>query len=570
MDKNEIANILEEIAILLELKGENPFKVRAFQNASRTIETLSENIEVLVKEKRLTSFKGIGEGIAGVITDLVTKGKSKEYEALKKGLPEGLFEMLKIPGLGPKKVKKLYDVLHIKSVGELEYACKENRLLKLEGFGEKTQSKILEGIGHFKKFQGQFLFPHAYFEALQVVDILKKNKNVKRIEIAGSLRRKKELVKDIDILISSPRCGDVMDAFVKMKMVKNVVAQGETKSSIHLTSGIQVDVRCVKDEEFPYALQHFSGSKEHNTALRSLAKKKGFKMNEYGLFKGNKNTPCTSEEDIYKKLGLSFIPPELRENMGEIEAALKGTLPELVSFKDIKGVFHVHTDMSDGNASLEEMIKACEELGFEYVGISDHSQSAVYAHGLKPKDVKEQHKLIDKLNKKLKNMTILKGIESDILKDGSLDYKNDVLSSFDFVIGSIHSQFNMPEKDMTKRLTKALQNKYLTMIGHPTGRLILGRKGYQVNVKELINTASQEGKILETNANPHRFDLDWRWGQYLKEKKVLTSINPDAHSKEGLKDYVLGVGIARKAWLEKKDILNTKSLKEVMKYLDVK
>ena len=568
MDKKEIANVLQEIATLLELKGDNPFKVRAFSNASRILETLTSDLEKLVSENKLISIKGIGAHLAQTIAELVKTGLSSEHQKLKKSLPEGLFELLKLPGLGPKKVKMLYEKLKITSLRELEYACNENRLLKLTGFGEKTQNKIKESIKNFLSYQGQHLYPKAEHEALKIFEHLRKDKNVERIEIAGSLRRRKEVVKDIDIVIATEKPTAVMKVFVTQKEVATVQQEGETKSSVILKSGIQTDLRCVTGKEFPYALHHFTGSREHNTAMRTLAKNKGMKLNEYGLFKGEKLIVCKTEEDIFSKLGLVFIPPELRENMGEIEAAQIGSLPELITEKDIRGVFHVHTLESDGNASLEDMVQTAEKLGFEYVGISDHSQSAFYAHGLKEDRVKKQQKEIDKLNQSLQKIRILKGIECDILGDGTLDYPDKLLSSFDFVIASIHSKFNLDEKEMTKRISCALKNKYTTMLGHPTGRLILGRTGYKVDVREIINVAAGEGKIIELNANPHRFDIDWRWGSYLKEKKVLTCINPDAHSPEGLYDYSYGVGLARKAWFEKKNVLNTRSLKEIMEYLE--
>ena len=569
MDKKEISQVLQEIATLLELKGDNPFKIRAFSNASRIVETLTADLEKLISENKLISIKGIGAHLAQTISELVKTGMCQEHQSLKKSVPEGLFELLKLPGLGPKKVKALYENLKIKSLKELECACNENRLLKLSGFGEKTQNKIKESIKNFMSYQGQHLYPRGEYEALKVLGELKENKNVERIEIAGSLRRRKEVVKDIDIVVSSEKPTAIMKAFVGIKEVSVVQQEGETKSSVILKSGIQADLRCVTNKEFPYALHHFTGSREHNTAMRGLAKSKGMKLNEYGLFKGGKLISCKTEEDIFSKLGLVFIPPELRENTGEIEAAQKGKLQDLIKEKDIRGVFHVHTIESDGNASLEDMVKTAEKLEFEYVGISDHSQSAFYANGLKEDRVRRQQKEMDKLNSKLNKIRILKGIECDILADGSLDYPDKVLSSFDFVIASIHSQFNLDEKEMTKRISRALKNKYTTMLGHPTGRLILGRTGYKVDVREIINVAAGQGKIIELNANPHRFDIDWRWGPYLKEKKVMTCINPDAHSPEGLYDYTYGVGIARKAWLEKKDVLNTRNLKDIEKYLDL-
>jgi DNA polymerase (family 10) len=557
MDKKTVIDILNEIGLLLELKGENPFKSRAYYNAARTIEVLDDDIEKLIKEDRLKDIKGIGDALNKKLTELVTTGRLEYYDNLKASIPEGLFEMLKIPGLGPKKIKTLYDKLDIKTVGELEYACIENRLVELPGFGEKTQKKILEGIQFIKQFNGKHLFMDAYLEASSLKQYLMDSGLTIRCEIAGSLRRRKEIVKDIDILATCDNPEKLMDVFTKYEGIRDIAAKGETKTSIILKSGINVDLRVVKDEEYPYALHHFTGSKEHNTAMRHRARQMGIKMNEYGLFKGDLLIKCRDEEEIFNNLNLSYIPPELRENMGEIEAAEKGLLPVLIEEKDIKGVFHVHTIYSDGANTLSEMVNAARDRGYKIIGITDHSKSAFYANGLKEEDILRQLDEIDELNHKYADIKILKGIESDILRDGSLDYDEDILKRFDFVIASVHSSFKMSKDDMTERIIKAIKNRYTKIIGHLTGRLLLARDGYDLDVYKVIDSAAEYGKIIEINASPYRLDMDWRYIKYAKEKGVKFAICPDAHRIEGLDDIKYGISIARKGWLEAKDVINT-------------
>ncbi len=571
MDKEIVAEILEEIGTLLELKGENPFKSRAYSNAARVIESLEQDLDMLVKSGELGKLKGIGQALNEKITELVTTGRLEYYEKLKADFPSGLMNLLRVPGLGPKKVKALYEKLGITNIGELEYACNENRLLELEGFGERSQEKILEGIQYLKKSHGLFLFNTAWEKAQTLEAALRGHKKVQRISIAGSLRRRKEIIKDIDLVVSTQDSAAVMDFFTTLPQVEAITAKGDTKASVVLKSGIAADLRTVSDVEFPYALHHFTGSKEHNIAMRARAQRMGLKMNEYGLFreKDNHLIPCKDEEAIFKALGLAFIPPELREDMGEIAAAESdgGGLPDLLEEDAVKGVFHTHSTYSDGNASLEEMIKAAIRLGYQYIGISDHSKSAYYARGLKEDQVKKQHAEIDELRKKYKEITIFKGIEADILADGSVDYSDEILASFDFVIASIHSRFQMTEEEMTKRVVKAMSSPYVTMLGHPTGRLLLAREGYPINMPRVIETASRYHVMIEINANPHRLDLDWRFGKLAKEQGVKVSINPDAHSTEGLRDTIYGVGIARKGWLGARDVVNTMSRDEMEKFL---
>ena len=566
MDNKEVAQILQEIAEMMELKGDNPFKIRAYDNGARIIEGLSQDIAQIVKEGTLREIKGIGEGLAHTITELVKTGKCSAHQELKKSLPKGILDILHIPGLGPKRAKILYEKLGIKNVAELEKACRKNRLSTLDRFGEKSQANILEAIKNYNKSQGSFLFSEADEESRAYVQYLKKIKDVIRIEIAGSLRRRKETVHDADILVSTNYPKPMSDHFCSYPKIATVLARGDTKSSAILKSGLQVDLRTVTDKEFPYALHHFTGSKEHNVAIRTLAKRRGLKVSEYGIFKGKKLIPCQDEADIFKTLKLSYIPPEIRENGGEIEAARKDMIPNLVEEKDIKGIFHVHSTYSDGVASLEDMIREAEKLGYEYVGISDHSKTAVYANGLSVERLKKQQKELDRLEKKFK-IRIFRGTESDILSDGALDYPEKVLDSFDFVVGSIHSRFKMSEEEMTKRISRAMQNPYMTFWGHPTGRLLLERDGYAVNFDVLFGAAKTNGVIIEINANPNRLDLDWRMCRSAKEKGIRFSINPDAHSTKGLSDVKYGVGIARKGWLRKNDIINTLSVSEMEKFL---
>jgi DNA polymerase (family 10) len=567
LTKETVIQVLEEIAVLLELTGENPFKSRAYQNAARNLEKIDTDFNELVEQDRLSEIEGIGEAISKKLTELIKTGKLEYYEKLKASVPAGHLEMLKIPGLGPKKIHALYEHLGIKDVGELEYACMENRLVDLKGFGKKTQDNILAGIAKLKVYKERRLYSEVAAEAQVLLDYLKKEKSILSISIAGSLRRGNETIKDIDILAATKNPEKLAGHFTSYKQVESVIASGETKVSVVLKSGINADLRIVTSTEYPYALHHFTGSKEHNTAMRGRAKDMGLKMNEYGLFRGEKNIKCKNEEELFTALKLQFIEPELRENMGEIQAAEKNELPKLVEEKDVRGIFHVHTNFSDGGESLENMARAAKKMGLAYIGISDHSASAAYAGGLRLDDIKRQHELIDKLNEKLKPFHIFKGIESDILPDGSLDYNEKTLARFDFIIAAVHSNFNMSANDMTARIEKALQNKYTTMLAHPTGRLLLSREPYAVNMEEVIETAAKFGKAIELNANAHRLDLDWRHCIYAKRKGVKISINPDAHQIAGLHDISFGIKIARKGWLSKDDCLNCMSLGQIKNYL---
>ena len=570
MDKRRAADILKEIGFYLELKGESLFKVRAYENGARIMESLEEDLDTLVRENRLGSIPGIGKALEQKIGELVRTGHLPYYEELKAQFPSSLFDLLRIPGLGAKKVRTLYETLGIATIGELEYACRENRLVDLPGFGEKTQQNILKGIAHARKGAGRTLLHEAGEMACSVFDRLKDCPQVRSLRIAGSLRRSRETVKDIDILASSDQPSAVMEYFVSLPDVAEVTGQGETKTSVRLRGGIAVDLRVVSPDQYPYALHHFTGSREHNTKMRHIAKSMDIKMNEYGLFRGEDETliPCGGEEEIYRALGMSYIPPELREDMGEIEAALENKLPTLVESRDLQGIFHFHSRYSDGSDTILALAEEARRQGYRYMGISDHSRSAYYARGLKEEDVKRQQEEIDALNKRWNDFYIFKGIESDILPDGSLDYPDEFLKCFDFVIASVHSHFRMDKDSMTNRIEKALENPYTTILGHPTGRLLLSRDGYELDMERILKKAAEKGIVIEINANPHRLDLDWRWCKKAREMGIRLMINPDAHSLPEIANTGFGTAMARKGWCEKKDIVNcldVDSMKEFLK-----
>lgn len=568
MDKKRVAEILEEMGTILDLQGANPFRSRAFHNGAIIVGGLADDLAEIVRAKTLTEIDGIGKGLAQIIEDLVTTGKSDEYEALKRSIPPGLLDIMRIPGLGPKRIKLLHERLGIESVEDLKNAAEQHRLSDVEGFGEKMEQNILRRIERLKKSSDRHLLSTALTAATDVVEQLKRLPSVRQCEIAGSLRRRKETIGDIDIVVAAAekdRPG-IMDSFVKLG--ESSVARGDTKSSIVLKAGINCDLRIVTESEFPFAMNYFTGSKEHNVEMRSLARRKGWSLNEYGFSpveEGSKKKPvvCKDEAELYEFLGLRYIPPELRENMGEFDAARENRLPDLVEETDLQGTFHCHTDYSDGANTLEEMSEAVRKRGWKYWGVADHSRAAAYAGGMTVEKAKAQLKAIDALNTKLSGVRIFKGIECDIMADGSLDYQDRVLAQYEYVIASIHGKFNMTEEEATKRLIKALKNKYVTMLGHPTGRVLLSRDGYPVNMAQVIQAAADYGKAIEINAHPYRLDLDWRLVRLAREKSVLIAINPDAHNVDGLNDVRYGIGVARKGWLEKKDVLNTWSPAEL-------
>jgi len=582
VNKSEIATVLTDIATLLELKGENPFKTRAYQSGARLIESLSEEeIEERVKAGTLDEVKGVGDALAQKISELRTTGRLEFYEKLKASIPAGLVELLQIPGVGPKKIRALNEKLGVDSIAKLQQAATEGQIATLEGFGEKSQEKILEGIRNREKYGRRHLWSDAWEVAEPLLAGLRKLPQVKRAEHAGSLRRRMETVGDLDFLVATNDPKPVAEWFIKAPGVAEVTANGETKASVRLTSGIQADLRLVPPEQFVFALHHFTGSKDHNVQMRQRALAQGLSMSEWGLVPAEgegtakqkaeergRKTDIETEEQLFKKLGMVFVPPELREGLGEIEAAEKNGLPELVEDADIRGVFHNHTTASDGHNTLEEMTAAAQALGFEYLGIADHSKSSVQARGLDETRLAAQVETIKKLNASGKFKTyIFTGSECDILPDGRLDFADDVLATLDYVVVSVHSVFKQSTDDMTKRIIRAIENPHTTMLGHMTGRLLLQREGYGVDVDKIVDAAVAHQVVIELNASPWRLDMDWRHWRKAAERGLLCSINPDAHDIEGLTHFRTGVGAARKAWLTKTNILTTRPLADVKQWL---
>ena len=557
MDRKKVAAVLEDTAVLLELKGENPFKVRAYRQAARTVLGLEGDLAELAQSGELTKVKGLGKTTAAQVAELVETGSLSYLEELRASFPEGLLEILRVPGLGPKKVKTLHEELEINSLAELEYACRENRLLTLKGFGPKSQKNVLEGIESLKKYRGRHLWAEVEAEALALEKALAEGPGMSRVRLAGSFRRFKEIIKDLDLVAVSDAPEEAARYIEGLDMVEKLEAAGKTKLTFRLKSGLSVDLRLTTEESYPFTLHHFTGSKEHNTRMRQRAKDRGLKLNEYGLFdESDVSKPASDEAGVFSLLDLTYIPPELREDYGEIEAAEKGALPELIEAGDLKGVFHVHTNYSDGGLTVAEVVEACIDLGFEYVGLADHSQSAFYAGGLSLEDLDRQYEEVEKARAAHPDFGIFWGIESDIRPDGSLDYPDETLSRFDFIIASVHSHFRLKEKDQTARLVGAAQNPYTTILGHPTGRLLLGREPYEMDLPAVLKAAAKAGTVVEINANPHRLDLDWREMGLARSLGLKMMVCPDAHSAEGLRDIRYGVYAARKGWLTKSDVLN--------------
>jgi len=567
MENLEFARILREIAELLEIKNENPFKVRAYYRAAQVIEGLSESINTIAERGELRKIPGVGESIAEKIEELLKTGRLKYLEELKKEVPEGLLSLLEIQDIGPKTALLLYKELGINSMEKLEKALAEHRLRDLPGMGEKTEENIRRGIELLKETGTRMLLGTALPVAEEIISELKKNSPVEKIEATGSLRRFRETVGDIDILVVSKNSEKVMDVFTGLAMVREVLAKGPTRSSVLTTYGIQVDLRVVKPDQFGAALHYFTGSKNHNIAIRELGVKKGLKINEYGIFRGKKKIGGEEEIDVFKSVGLPYIPPELRENRGEIEAAKEGRLPVLVECADIKGDLHIHSKYSDGENTIEEIVRKAKQMGYEYVGIVDHSRSMRFAGGLSISDLKKKINEIRRLNEKIKDITILAGAEVDIKVDGSLDYPDEILKELDIVIAAIHSGFKMDQEKMTERIIKGIENEYVHILAHPTGRLIGKRDPYRVDVERLIMAAAKRGIMLEINAYPERLDLPDIYCRRAKDEGIIMVISTDAHHLDQMRFMKFGVGVARRGWLEKKNILNTFSLKELFKKL---
>ena len=578
MDKDQVAEVLTNIAVLLELKGENPFKTRAYVNAARTIETMSEPLAKVVSEQRLGEMKGIGEALQKKITELVTTGGLAYYEELKAATPPGLVAMLDIPGLGPKKIKALHDELGIETVELLEQACKDGKIAGLKGFGEKTQTNILEGIHRRRTYASRHLISDALPTAEPLLEALRLHPDVIRCSTAGSLRRHREVIGDIDLLASSKQPAEVIDYFTHQPGIFNVIAKGETKASVLLEGGIQADLRVVSDAEYPFALLYFTGSKEHNIVMRQRAIDRDLRLNEYGLFRSGAETRdpkllvnCRTEEEIFEKLGLHYIPPEMREDTGEIALAEKEPLPRLIEWTDLKGSLHNHSTWSDGHQQPADIARAMRELGLAYWGITDHSKSSFQANGLDAARVRQQLKEIRQINEDLaaegSDFRLLTGAEVDILKDGRLDFEDDLLAELDVVIASIHQSFNQSEEETTSRLVGAAWNPYVHILGHLTGRLLLEREPYKMDHRAVIDACAETGTWIELNASPLRFDMDWRWWPYARSKGVKCAINCDAHRFEHAGFLRLGAGIARKGWLTREDVVNTLPLDKLRKEL---
>jgi DNA polymerase (family 10) len=568
MDKDKVAEVLLEIGTLLELKGENPFKTRAYANAARALESLSEPLQKVVSENRLGEIKGIGDALQKKICELVSTGRLDYYENLRASFPPGLFGLLQIPGLGPKKVKALFERLAIRSIEELQKACTDGKVAGLEGFGEKTQSKILEGIKFRESYSSRHLLATALVLADPILDALRLHPDVIRCSTAGSVRRVKEIVGDMDFLVSSKNPPAVIDFFTQLPGILSVNAKGDTKASVVLEGGLQADLRVVSDSEFPFALAYFTGSKEHNIVMRQRAIERGLRLNEYGLFRSAEETrdprlleSCKTEEEIFQKLGLPYIPPELREDQGEFAAGESGNIPRLIEWNELRGSLHNHSTWSDGHNTLEEIARHVEDLGLDYWAITDHSKSSVQAYGLPPDRLREQIKEVKALNARFaeqgSSFRFLAGSEVDILGEGKLDFDDDLLAELDVVVASVHNAFSQSEAEMTKRIIRAVENPFVHILGHMTGRLLLEREGYKVNQHAVIDACAETGTWIELNASPYRFDMDWRLWSYAKSKGVKCVINCDAHRNEHAMFLRLGASVARKGWLTKQDVMNT-------------
>lgn len=560
----DIAAIFEEIANLLEIQGANPFRVRAYRNAARTVGDLGRDIKTLLeKGEDLTELPGIGEDLAGKIREIAETGKCAMLDKLHKELPPAITELLKIPTLGPKRVKTLYHDLDIQTLEQLYRAARDGRIRELPGFGAKTEQNILQAeethAGETKRFK--LAVAAQYAGAL--VSYLKKVRGTDQVIVAGSFRRMRETVGDLDILVTAVPGSPVMERFTAYDEVKDVLSSGATRSSVILKSGLQVDVRLVGRESFGAALQYFTGSKAHNIAIRRLGQERSLKINEYGVFKGDKRIAGKTEESVYKAVGLPYIPPELREDRGEIEAAHAGRLPHLIELHDLKGDLHLHTKATDGRNTAKDMALAAKERGHEYIAITEHSRRLTVAHGLDPQRLLKQIDEIDRLNAELSGITVLKGIEVDILEDGGLDLPDSVLERLDLVIGAVHSKFDLPRARQTERILRAMDHPHFTILAHPTGRLLEQREPYDVDMLRIIRKARKRGCYLELNAHPERLDLLDSHCQMAKEESVLVSINSDAHNTLDMDNLRYGVGQARRGWLEKQDVLNTRTLKEL-------
>jgi len=562
----ELADLFEKMADILEFKGENPFKISAYRKASRIIGDLTQDIEESAKKGELKNIPGIGEGMAQKIEEYLKTGKISKFEEVKKGVSDELIAIMDIPGMGPKTLSMLHKEKGINNFSQLEKALNDGSLLGLFGMGEKKIENIKRGIQLLKQSKGRMNLGVAFPVAKRIVETLRQKTGSKKIEWAGSLRRMKENIGDIDILATGKDKEKILQVFTHLPEVKGVLASGETKASMIVEGGTQIDLRVVEEDSYGAALQYFTGSKGHNIHLRGIAKAKGIKINEYGAFKGEKKIAGKEEKDIYRSLGMDWIEPELREDRGEIEAAQKGRLPELLQESEIKGDLHVHSKWSDGTSSIEEIAQAAQKRGYQYVAICDHSKSLKIAHGLDESRLLKQIEEIDRINEKLKGFQILKGTEVDILSDGKLDFSEKILEKLDLAVAAIHSGFKQDKGKMTKRIIQALENPHIHVLAHPSGRLLGARDPYEVEMDELMESAKKYGKALEINAYFERLDLDDIHCRKAKEMGIRVGIGTDAHHLDQMWMMSLGAAVARRGWLETKDVLNTLSLKEILQW----
>ena len=565
-----VADALDEIGLLLELRGDNPFKSRAYVSGARIVRGLDVDLHELIRTRRLAQIKGIGPALADKIATLATTGKLPYLETLRTQVPAGLLDWLRVPGLGPKKARALHVTLGISTLDELDAAAREGRLRDLDGFGASTERKILEGIERVRAHAGRFLRPVVLGEGLRLRERVAGAPGVVRAEIAGSVRRAAAISKDIDIVAAAEDSGPAMEAFVSDPGVVGVTGRGPTKCAVRLAAGPGADLRVVPASAFAPALSYFTGSKAHNVALRGRAQKMGFTLNEYALTREADGSaiPCDDEAALYAALGLPFIPPELREDGGEIEAALRGELPRLVDLADLRGILHCHSTWSDGRSSIEEMAEAARAMGMSYLGLCDHSRSAAYAGGLSIERVAEQHAKIDRINAAYAGaFRVLKGIEVDILVDGGLDYPDEVLASFELVVASVHSRFNLSAEEQTARMIRAIESPYVDIVGHPTGRILLARDAYPLDLDAVIAAAAARGVAIEVNAHPNRLDLDPPSLRRGLLRGMKTSIDPDAHATDELAYVAYGIDSARRGWATREDVLNARPLPDLLAWL---
>ncbi len=566
MKNKELADLFNRMADILEFRAENPFKISAYRKAARIIGDLTQNIEEIAESGKLKDVPGIGEGMAQKIVEYLKTGKISKFEEVRKGIPDELIAIMDIPGMGPKTLSMIHKEKGINNLSQLEKAVEDGSLVGLFGMGEKKVENIKRGIQLLKQSKGRMNLGIAFPVAKRIVEGLRGKSGSRKIEWAGSLRRMRENIGDIDILATGPNKEKIIHTFTHLPGVKEVLASGETKASVIVEGGIQIDLRVVKEASYGAALQYFTGSKAHNVHLRGIAKTKGIKINEYGVFKSEKKVGGKEEEDVYHALGMDWIEPELREDRGEIEAAQEAHLPRLVSESDIKGDLHVHSHWSDGTSSIEEIARAAQKKGYQYVAICDHSKSLKIAHGLDESRLMKQIEEIDRINGKLKGFQILKGNEVDILTDGKLDFSEKVLERLDLVVASVHSGFKQEKEKMTKRIVRALENPLVHILAHPSGRLLGARDPYEVEINEVMETAKQYGKALEINAYFERLDLDDIHCRKAKEMGIPLAIGTDSHHLDQMWMISLGVAVARRGWLETTNVLNTLSLKEILKW----